>query len=171
MQLFGLLTALVSARSPEHLGGFTHTNEIPVKIYWMGAYTLKNLGTLTGNAAATLMVVNVVQHVSGWYERWFALVVAVVVSLCTAMMVKATKNMGFFCVAFLQGFLTYATAFGVQNTVVTEEKPPEVVVVAPTPPRPPPTIFFNRPPSVNELPSAPPAAPPVKEERTFRSGW
>lgn len=77
----------------------------------------------SGSVGITLLLVNVTQQATGWYARWFALLVAVAVVACTSAMkedftpglkawLKWAGN------ALIGGFLTFSAAFGVQDVLI-----------------------------------------------------
>ncbi len=81
---------------------------------------MKDIATFAGSSAAVLAIVNVVQHTTGWFERWFALVVALAVAIGTTFIIKKVPP-GFMPKMFtsiITGFMLYCSAFGVQNTVI-----------------------------------------------------
>lgn len=81
---------------------------------------MKDIATFAGSSAAVLAIVNVVQHTTGWFERWFALVVALAVATGTTFIIKKVPP-GFMPKMFtsiITGFMLYCSAFGVQNTVI-----------------------------------------------------
>jgi hypothetical protein len=84
--------------------------------------TSDSLKTTAGSAALVLMIVNVTSHVTGWSERWYALAVAIFIALGAALISKASEGM--FSKLFfgtLNGFMIYAAAFGVQNSLIAAD--------------------------------------------------
>ena len=129
----------------------------------------------SANVATTLLIVNVVQHITGWNERWFCLMVAVGVAAAASW--TSPKTLSFLGSAVFRGFLIYATAFGVQNTIIApsaEQKtvvmqeqetiehkmPPGVMGAAPSP-----SVFEMRTKQVEKDVIIP------EKEKNYRSGW
>ncbi len=149
--------------------------------------SLGSVGTMAGKVAATLMVVNVVQHMTGWSERWFALAVAGAISLGVGFFIKREKGAGAGKIVFtalLNAFLIYASAFGVQNSLVSELAPPTLERAAMEETRAAeeaPPLILTRPASPHGLdpvgPSLPSTEPPVRlqpdkpDVRQFTSPW
>lgn len=74
-------------------------------------FTGPQLLTLAGVAAATVIVVNTVRHAFQWSPRWFALVVALVLSL-TAWVFWSPRSPEAFALAIVNAFVVYAAATG-----------------------------------------------------------
>lgn len=67
--------------------------------------------TLTGVTAATLVITNVARHAFGWSPRWFALLVALAVSLA-AWYLWSPRTPEAFTLAAINSFVVYAAATG-----------------------------------------------------------
>jgi hypothetical protein len=83
-------------------------------------FTKESLASLQGAAAATLLVPNVLTYLIGNsfqpYEKWVALVVALLLSAIVAIQVP-TKGWVKWIVAILNGFLIFASAVGLTNVL------------------------------------------------------
>lgn len=120
---------------------------------------MKDIGTFAGSSAAVLAVVNVIQQISGWFEMWFALAVAIAIATGTTFLIKDLKS-GFGAKLFrsiLTGFMLYASAFGLQNSVVSEIAGDDGMLEATAPevysaPPPPSDIVPVRPLPVERVP-------------------
>jgi hypothetical protein len=83
--------------------------------------SLKSFAVFGSAAAVVVVLVNTVRHVTGWGPRWFALIVAVLVAAVGSVAAGAFRE-GFSVAAAaaipVNGAFLYATAFGLQNSVV-----------------------------------------------------
>jgi hypothetical protein len=80
-------------------------------------YTIGALASLTGASSATLLVGNVAGYLLGNVARkWVALLAALAISF--TLLSVGTPSPGFqdWLLAFLNGMLIYATAFGLNET-------------------------------------------------------
>lgn len=103
---------------------------------------MKDIGTFAGSSAAVLAVVNVTQQITGWFEMWFALAVAIAVATGVTFLIKDMKSKvgAKLFRSVLTGFMLYMSAFGIQNTVVSEISPPTLEHAAPVYSAPPPEV-------------------------------
>ena len=120
-------------------------------------FTASSFLTLGGCVAAVTLVVNAIQHVFRWGPRWFGLLCSILVSMFGLAVARAGSDATFatngttlegilpWVFAFLNGFLIYTSAFGVQNTILAK---PSVSSEQDTgqaegPPAAPPPDFFS----------------------------
>jgi len=78
-------------------------------------HTWASLATLAGASALTLIITNTLRYIFNLPNaRWLGLLVAEVVSLASAYYMAYSKshNSGDLVIAFLNGFLIFATALG-----------------------------------------------------------
>lgn len=74
-------------------------------------FTGSQLLTLAGATLATIVIVNAVRHAWGWSPRWFALVVALLVSVA-AWFLWSPHTPEAFALAVLNTFVIYTAATG-----------------------------------------------------------
>lgn len=97
----------------------------------MNFFTPSVFGTMAGSVTLVIMVVNTTQAATGWGARWFGLVIAIAISVAGSIFVrnvdaKIVQKIG---MGVLNGFLLYATAFGVQNAAIAPSTPVRTAVV------------------------------------------
>jgi hypothetical protein len=91
-----------------------------------------SVASLAGAAVAVTVVTKVVTNVFHFQAQWFPLVVAVVVSIVGYLIATSsgdvelarTPRVARYILVLLNGFLIYASAFGVQGTISAEEVVP-----------------------------------------------
>lgn len=94
-----------------------------------------NLTTITGQAAAVIVMVNSIQHATGWSERWFGMLLAVSISIGALFWLPSKEEEAGMSLgrrlasAFVGGFIVYATAFGGNQLLIQEQPKQEVEVV------------------------------------------
>jgi len=84
-------------------------------------FTLGSFAVFASATSIVMVLVNVIRHVFGWGPRWFGLLVALGVAVVGAVYTGIFEE-GFdlpkAVIVLLNGFLLYATAFGVQNVAI-----------------------------------------------------
>lgn len=91
-------------------------------------FTLTSFGTLSGAALVVVVVVSVIRHAFNWGPRWLGLIVSVLVAFAALLATAGTSDAGAlanlrlmeYAMALLNGFLIYATAFGLQTTILAK---------------------------------------------------
>lgn len=100
-------------------------------------FTVASFATLTATVLAVVAVMNTLRHALGWGPRWFGLLLSIAFAF-VAMNVTAamgeqsqTADLGWirYLVALVNGCLIYTSAFGVQNTVISERAPRQGVTM------------------------------------------
>jgi len=92
-------------------------------------FTLASFGTLAGSVAGAVVIINTLRHAFNWGPRWFGLIVSILVAVVAWQITASsgahskTVDLGFvrYLIVFFNGCLIYTSAFGIQNTIVTEK--------------------------------------------------
>jgi predicted heme/steroid binding protein len=88
-------------------------------------FTLESMLTLTGASGATYLIANGCQNALSFNPKWLALAIAQALSWYGTYVstYQATHHMSEFFVAFVNGFLIYATAAGANAATAPRQAP------------------------------------------------
>ncbi len=89
-------------------------------------FTITSLVTLSGCVTIVIVIVNGMRHALNWGPRWFGLFVSIVISFIALYITNNIEDgvhkdleMINYLIAFFNGFLIYASAFGVQTGLIS----------------------------------------------------
>jgi len=105
----------------------THSFLLQVQNLPSEFFTLQSMLTLTGATGAVFVISNGLQRAFNFNPKWLALLIAQILSI-VGVFITTEASISDFFVGFVNGFLIYSTAIGV-NQISGEKNPPNEILL------------------------------------------